>query len=92
MGGPKAGLDVSGKGATVQLFNKPMMKPAADQLNPGHTYTPHKFMSLNVYVVLSKFDASLTNNSLSTGFPNTLFNIFAVYFSTAIYNVPNCRS
>jgi len=22
----------------------------------------------------------------------TLFNIFAVYFSTAIYNIPNCRS
>jgi hypothetical protein len=62
--------------ARTQLFNKSMMKSAADQLNQGHTYTPYQFMSLSIYVVLSMFNASLTNDSLPTGFPNTLFNIF----------------
>jgi hypothetical protein len=62
-----------------------MMKPAADMLNLGHTYTPNQFMLRRIYVLLSKFSASLTNNSSpSTGYPNKQLNTCAIHFSTAI--------
>jgi len=63
----------------VQLFNKSMLKPAADQPNPDHTRTPQHFMLWRIYILFSKF------NNLSTGFPDKLFTTFAVCFSTATY-------
>jgi len=63
----------------VQLFNKSMLKPVADQVKPDHTCTPQQFMLRRIYVLFSKF------NSLSTGCPNKLSTTFAVCFSTAIY-------